>query len=241
MAFDKIKIDFPPVYIDADIAFAVNRVNQKKSMIAPPEPSSIRNFTFFPFRQNATTKTKQKCAESLPSSTTSGIWKSFVPRPLRSRSGSRAFPSRSSQFWRRIRHRGPDWSGIRVSKNHILCHERLAIVGIDSGAQPLTNADESVILAVNGEIYNHLALRDMLVEKRRREDRPDPIFKTGSDCEVILHLYEEYGPTLVNYLDGMFAFVLYDKTQDRFIAARDPIGIITLYQGWASDGCVFFV
>ena len=76
-------------------------------------------------------------------------------------------------------------------KNHVLCHERLAIVGVDSGAQPLVNEDESVVLAVNGEIYNHRELRKKLVEKRKRDGKPAPIFKTGSDCEVILHLVIE--------------------------------------------------
>jgi hypothetical protein len=88
----------------------------------------------------------------------------------------------------RIRHRGPDWSGVRVHNQAILCHERLAIVGVDSGAQPLTNHDDSLILCVNGEIYNHLALRRLVREKRASEGRPEPIFKTGSDCEVLLHL-----------------------------------------------------
>lgn len=121
-----------------------------------------------------------------------------------------------------------------------MCHERLAIVGVDSGAQPLVSEDGNIYLCANGEIYNHEELRKKIRDKRRKDGRSDPVFKTGSDCEVILHLYEEYGSSCVNYLDGMFAFVLYDKVQDRYIAARDPIGIITLYQGKAADGSVWF-
>ncbi|GKT91089.1 asparagine synthetase [Colletotrichum tofieldiae] len=116
-----------------------------------------------------------------------------------------------------IRHRGPDW---------ILCHERLSIVGVESGAQPLTNEDESIILAVNGEIYNHRLIRRSLKHTYH--------FKTGSDCEVVIPLYMEYGLDAPKHLDGMFSFVLYDKKNDRTIAARDPIGITTLYYGWSS-------
>ncbi|TPX72611.1 asparagine synthase (glutamine-hydrolysing) [Chytriomyces confervae] len=134
---------------------------------------------------------------------------------------------------KRIRHRGPDWSGVKQFSNNILCHERLAIVGVDSGAQPLTNADESILLAVNGEIYNHVALRKTLKKKHE--------FKTHSDCEVILYLYEEMGTDFISMLDGMFAFILYDSKKDCYIAARDPIGVTTLYQGWRySDNSVWF-
>ncbi|KAI2606231.1 asparagine synthase [Hypoxylon fragiforme] len=127
---------------------------------------------------------------------------------------------------KQIRHRGPDWSGSVICNNTILCHERLSIVGVESGAQPLTNADESIILAVNGEIYNHRLIRKNLKTPYH--------FKTASDCEVIIPLYMEYGLDAPKYLDGMFSFVLYDKNLDRTIAARDPIGITTLYQGWSS-------
>lgn len=126
-----------------------------------------------------------------------------------------------------IRHRGPDWSGNVICNNTILCHERLSIVGVESGAQPLTNADESIILAVNGEIYNHRLIRKNLKTPYH--------FKTTSDCEVIIPLYMEYGLDAPKYLDGMFSFVLYDKNLDRTIAARDPIGVIPFYQGWKSD------
>ncbi|KKA29401.1 hypothetical protein TD95_003853 [Thielaviopsis punctulata] len=125
-----------------------------------------------------------------------------------------------------IRHRGPDWSGNITSNNTILCHERLSIVGVESGAQPLTNADDSIILAVNGEIYNHRLIRKSLHNSYH--------FKTASDCEVVIPLYEKYDTDAPNHLDGMFSFVLYDKKKDRIIAARDPIGITTLYQGWSS-------
>ncbi|CAK7270569.1 asparagine synthetase [Sporothrix epigloea] len=133
-----------------------------------------------------------------------------------------------------IRHRGPDWSGSFICNQTILCHERLSIVGVESGAQPLTNADESIILAVNGEIYNHRLLRKKLKTPYH--------FKTTSDCEVIIPLYMEYGIDAPKYLDGMFSFVLYDKKLDRTIAARDPIGVTTFYQGWSSEqpGTTYF-
>jgi asparagine synthase (glutamine-hydrolysing) len=135
---------------------------------------------------------------------------------------------------KQIRHRGPDWSGSHVANNTILCHERLSIVGVESGAQPLTNEDDSIILAVNGEIYNH-----RLIRKNLHNVYP---FKTGSDCEVIIPLYMEHGIKAPEHLDGMFSFVLHDKNQDRTIAARDPIGITTFYQGWSwkEPGAVYF-
>ncbi|KAK1780866.1 asparagine synthetase [Copromyces sp. CBS 386.78] len=133
-----------------------------------------------------------------------------------------------------IRHRGPDWSGSVTCHNTILCHERLSIVGVESGAQPLTNADESIAVAANGEIYNHRLVRKHLKIPYH--------FKTTSDCEVIIPLYLEHGIDAPKYLDGMFSFVLYDKNQDRTIAARDPIGITTLYKGYNSQepGTVYF-
>ncbi|KAI9681826.1 MAG: asparagine synthetase [Trizodia sp. TS-e1964] len=125
-----------------------------------------------------------------------------------------------------VRHRGPDWSGNVISNCTILAHERLSIVGVDSGAQPLTNDDSSLILAVNGEIYNHRVLRKLLKNPYN--------FKTHSDCEVIIPLFIENGIETPQYLDGMFSWVLYDKAMDRIIAARDPIGITSFYQGWSS-------
>ncbi len=102
----------------------------------------------------------------------------------------------------------------------------MSIVGVDTGAQPLVSEDGTIVLAVNGEIYNHRALRRGL--------RKQPKFKTHSDCEVIMYLYLEHGIGAPNHLDGMFSFTLYDETQDRLIAARDPIGITSFYQGWSS-------
>jgi len=133
-----------------------------------------------------------------------------------------------------MRHRGPDWSGNHIANNTILVHERLSIVGVDSGAQPLLNEDGSIALAVNGEIYNHKVLRKQL-------PKPYP-FKTHSDCEVIIPLYEQYDIDAPKHLDGMFSWVLHDKKQDRVIAARDPIGITTFYMGRSSStpGAVYF-
>ncbi|KAJ7172537.1 hypothetical protein C8R46DRAFT_1086322 [Mycena filopes] len=137
---------------------------------------------------------------------------------------------------KRLRHRGPDWSGCFVGHDAILVHERLAIVGVDTGAQPLLSQNGKVILTVNGEIYNHIALRESLA--------PEVKFKTHSDCEVILPLYQKYDKDVCGMLDGMFAFILLDESvsPSRIIAARDPIGITTLYQGWSSKrpGAVFF-
>ncbi|ROV93734.1 hypothetical protein VSDG_06949 [Cytospora chrysosperma] len=144
------------------------------------------------------------------------------------------FKPQALKLSKAIRHRGPDWSGSAICNNTILCHERLSIVGVDSGAQPLTNADESIILAVNGEIYNHRLIRKSLTTPYH--------FKTHSDCEVVIPLYMEYGLDAPKHLDGMFSFVLYDKKLDRTIAARDPIGVTTLYYGWNSKepGAVYF-
>jgi asparagine synthase (glutamine-hydrolysing) len=133
-----------------------------------------------------------------------------------------------------IRHRGPDWSGNHIANDTILVHERLSIVGVDSGAQPLVNKEGTVSLAVNGEIYNHRILRKSL--KKPYE------FKTHSDCEVIIPLYLEHGVDAPRHLDGMFSWVLHDKENDRLIAARDPIGVTTFYMGRSSEtpGAVFF-
>ncbi|EIM90155.1 asparagine synthase [Stereum hirsutum FP-91666 SS1] len=137
---------------------------------------------------------------------------------------------------KRQRHRGPDWSGCYVGKQSILVHERLAIVGVDTGAQPLVSDDKKTILAVNGEIYNHVKLRAAAGAGYK--------FKTHSDCEVIIPLYQKHGKDLVNMLDGMFSFALLDESVEppRIIAARDPIGITTLYQGWSSKrpGATYF-
>ena len=142
----------------------------------------------------------------------------------------------------RLRHRGPDWSGYKVieadpSMNienaHGIAHERLAIMDPESGSQPLVSPDGAVIVAANGEIYNYKELYENL------ETPYKP--KTGSDCEVILPLYEQHGatPNLCNQLRGMFSFILYDRRKDLFLAARDHIGITPLYIGWANDGAVY--
>lgn len=144
------------------------------------------------------------------------------------------FKAQALQCVKCLRHRGPDWSGNWTGNNTILCHERLSIVGVDSGAQPLVNDDNTIALAVNGEIYNHRIIRKSLQKPYN--------FKTHSDCEVIIPLYKQYGLDAPKHLDGMFSFVLYDKEQDRTIAARDPIGITSFYIGRDSKtpGAVFF-
>lgn len=136
-----------------------------------------------------------------------------------------AYKPKALQLSKRIRHRGPDWSGNVVQNSTILVHERLAIVGLDSGAQPITSEDGNFSLAVNGEIYNHIQLREQF---------PDYKYKTLSDCEPIIPLFEKYDVDAPKYLDGMFAWCLYDAKNDRIIAARDPIGITTLYMGRSS-------
>lgn len=135
------------------------------------------------------------------------------------------------QMSRKIRHRGPDWSGIYCGGSAILAHERLAIVDPESGRQPLMSPDGKVVLAVNGEIYNHRDIR------RRYAGRY--AFMTGSDCEVILALWRDKGPALVDELSGIFAFALYDEQTDEFLIARDPIGVIPLYMGTDDDGTVY--
>lgn len=132
------------------------------------------------------------------------------------------FKEKALQYSKRIRHRGPDWSGNLIQNSTILVHERLAIVGLDSGAQPIRSEDGDYALAVNGEIYNHIHLRDQY------KDYP---FKLLLDCEPIIPLYKEHGVDAPKFLDGMFAWVLHDKKADRIVAARDPIGITTLYMG----------
>ena len=131
----------------------------------------------------------------------------------------------------KIRHRGPDWSGIYTGGSAILCHERLSIVDPESGKQPLFSPDKKQVLAVNGEIYNHQDIR------RRYAGRYQ--FQTGSDCEVILALYRDRGIDFLEELSGIFAFALYDAERDEFLIARDPIGVIPLYIGYDDDGKVY--
>ncbi|MCI6897379.1 MAG: asparagine synthase B [Prevotella sp.] len=132
---------------------------------------------------------------------------------------------------KKIRHRGPDWSGIHCSGSAILAHERLSIVDPESGGQPLFSPDGKQVLAVNGEIYNHKEIRE------RYKGRYD--FQTGSDCEVILALYRDKGVNFLEDLNGIFAFALYDEEQDAFLIACDQIGVIPLYIGYNADGKVF--
>ena len=130
---------------------------------------------------------------------------------------------------RRQRHRGPDWSGIYADDRAVLAHERLAIVDVLHGAQPLRSADGELVLAVNGEIYNHHVLRA----------GSDYDFQTDSDCEVINALYRAHGAKLVEHLSGIFAFALWDRAAGRYVIARDPIGVIPLYMGRDADGTLY--
>jgi asparagine synthase (glutamine-hydrolysing) len=143
------------------------------------------------------------------------------PRELRERAVTMA---------RLLRHRGPDWSGIYADEKAILAHERLSIVDVEHGAQPLTDQAENLILSVNGEIYNQKVLRS---------EFPDYPFKTSSDCEPILPLYERHGAAFLNKLSGIFAFALYDKRTNDFLIARDPIGVEPLYTGRDEHGNLY--
>jgi len=124
---------------------------------------------------------------------------------------------------RLLRHRGPDWSGIYTADNAVLAHERLSIVDVNTGAQPILSESGRQALAVNGEIYNHQDIRDRFEGNYQ--------FRTQSDCEVILPLYLEQGTDFLEELSGMYAFCLYDEDKDFWMMARDPIGIIPLYYG----------
>ena len=155
---------------------------------------------------------------------------------------SDALRQKALRMSKKIRHRGPDWSGIYCGGSAILAHERLSIVDPESGRQPLFSPDGKQVLAVNGEIYNHKDIR------RQYKDRY--AFQTGSDCEVILVLYRQWRDSVgdgssvspVSFLEslsGIFAFALYDESRDEFIIARDPIGVIPLYIGYDGDGKVY--
>ena len=155
---------------------------------------------------------------------------------------SDALRQKALRMSQKIRHRGPDWSGIHCGNSAILAHERLSIVDPESGKQPLFSPDGKQVLAVNGEIYNHQDIR---------REFPDYQFQTGSDCEVILALYRQMlsDPSfpvssqaitdILERLSGIFAFALYDEERDEFLIARDPIGVIPLYIGYDSDGKVY--
>jgi asparagine synthase (glutamine-hydrolysing) len=132
---------------------------------------------------------------------------------------------------KKLRHRGPDWSGIYDTDNAILSHERLAIVDPTSGKQPLISPSENLILAANGEIYNHQVLR--------KNCENEYAFKTKSDCEVILAMYQKYGKSFVKKLNGIFAFAIYDKDKNEYFIARDHMGIIPLYMGWDKNGTFY--
>ena len=133
---------------------------------------------------------------------------------------------------KKIRHRGPDWSGIFSDDHAVLAHERLAIVDPASGKQPLFNKEQTLVLAANGEIYNHRELRAEVGEGYE--------FLTQSDCEVILGLYDKEGVSFLDKLNGIFGFALYDKSKNDYLIASDHMGIIPLYMGWDEEG-VFYV
>ncbi|MCK5677256.1 MAG: asparagine synthase B, partial [Flavobacteriaceae bacterium] len=132
---------------------------------------------------------------------------------------------------KKIRHRGPDWSGIYADENAILAHERLAIVDPASGKQPLYSEDGKLVLAANGEIYNHRNLRKQFEGKYN--------FQTESDCEVILALYQEKGTDFLDEMNGIFGFALYDAEKDEYFVARDHVGVIPLYMGWDQHGTFY--
>jgi len=144
---------------------------------------------------------------------------------------SKALRDKALRMSQRIRHRGPDWNGIYCGQTAILAHERLSIVDPESGGQPLFSPDRKHVLAVNGEIYNHRDIRSQYAEKYD--------FQTGSDCEVILALYQEKGIDFLEDLSGIFAFALYDEEKDEYLIARDPIGVIPLYIGHDDSGKIY--
>ena len=156
---------------------------------------------------------------------------------LRVKEQTQALRAKALRMSQKIRHRGPDWSGIYCGGTAILAHERLSIVDPESGGQPLYSPDRKQVLAVNGEIYNHQEIR------RRYAGKYD--FQTGSDCEVILALWREVRGDneavrdMLERLSGIFAFVLYDEERDEFLIARDPIGVIPLYIGYDTDGTIY--
>ncbi|MGO9983500.1 MAG: asparagine synthase B [Rhodomicrobium sp.] len=139
--------------------------------------------------------------------------------------------TRALEMAEAIRHRGPDWSGVYTHERAILAHERLSIVDVEHGAQPLLDKKAGRALAVNGEIYNHVALHGKL-------QRPHD-WQTKSDCEIILYLYDEYGPEVCGMISGIFAFALYDEKAGDFFVARDHLGIVPLYIGWGRDGTTY--
>jgi asparagine synthase (glutamine-hydrolysing) len=131
----------------------------------------------------------------------------------------------------KIRHRGPDWSGLFADRRATLIHERLAVVDVEYGGQPLTDTKTGRVLVANGEIYNHVMLRERLTKEHD--------WQTRSDCEVILYLYDEYGPAFVTMLNGIFAFAIYDPSTQEYFIARDHIGIVPLYFGTDAQGTTY--
>jgi asparagine synthase (glutamine-hydrolysing) len=148
------------------------------------------------------------------------------------KTGTRELRPRLLEMSKKIRHRGPDWSGIYCGDKSIITHERLSIVDPASGGQPLYSKDRKLILGVNGEIYNHQSIRAVYKDSYE--------FQTQSDCEVILALYRDKGKEFLEDLNGIFAFVLYDEDTDSYLVARDHIGIIPLYMGWDVFGNYYF-
>ena len=143
------------------------------------------------------------------------------------RSDGHSIRSQVLSMSRKLRHRGPDWSGIYCGATSVIAHERLAIVDVESGRQPLFSEDGNLVLGVNGEIYNHRELR---------KETPEYNFLTRSDCEIILALYKKFGIDFLEMLNGIFAFALYDSGNNSYFIARDHIGIIPLYMGWDEHG-----
>ncbi len=150
---------------------------------------------------------------------------------LNIKSDAAALRKTALEMSKRLRHRGPDWSGIYSCDRAILVHERLSIVDPGNGAQPLYNPERTHVLAVNGEIYNHKELE--------KELKVDFEFQTKSDCEVLLALYKEKGPNFLDEINGIFAFILYDSEQDAYLIGRDHIGIIPLYTGRDEHGNLY--
>ena len=144
------------------------------------------------------------------------------------KTGADALRPKALEYSRLLRHRGPDWSGIYNNDNAILVHERLSIVDTEHGAQPLYNTDKTLVLAVNGEIYNHKTLAS--------QHTPDYPFQTASDCEIIIPMFEKFGSDFVDKLQGMFAFCLYNEVDNSYLIARDHMGIIPLYTGYDAEG-----
>ena len=151
------------------------------------------------------------------------------------RSPGESFRRQILEMSKKVRHRGPDWSGIWFGEKAVMAHERLSIVDPASGGQPLYSSDHRLVLAVNGEIYNHPGIR------HHYENHPENpyFFRTQSDCEVILPLYRDKGPAFLDELNGIFAFALFDTETGEYLIARDHIGIIPLYMGHDTSGVLY--